>query len=73
MFAKGELVRVGGVEPPSPVWKTGVMAAIQHPLTEVIIPLRGVILLTAIFSFGTNERGRSKRLFLTRQSQLPVS
>jgi len=39
----------------------------------VIIPLRGVILLTAIFSFGTNERGRSKRLFLTRQSQLPVS
>ena len=25
------MVRVGGVEPPSPVWKTGVIAVIQHP------------------------------------------
>lgn len=25
------LERVGGVEPPSPVWKTGIITVIRHP------------------------------------------
>ena len=30
------LERVGGIEPPSPVWKTGVLTITQHPLNKMM-------------------------------------
>src|SRR5688572_20766792 len=53
-----QLVRVAGIEPASPVWKTGIIAVIRHPLTLVIIAKS----YATIILIGMDDLQNAKRL-----------
>ena len=63
--ANAEVERVGGIEPPSPAWKAGVIAFIRYP--------RLLNLLVFLLNYDSDRKSTRLNSSHSQQSRMPSS
>lgn len=64
------LERVGGIEPPSPVWKTGVLTITQHPLNKMMHISWGCGRQDGVYRFPAISHPRRANMDLSLLAQI---